>query len=175
MLLAKEFPRESAAKLVDRWEGGLDEEGFFEGCNVVQVMILKGETLIGFIKALVVPHEIFIDELLITKAARGRGLSAHLAAQLTAMFPKVRRVRLQVRSDNRTAIHVYTKWGMGRWNAPKSEASAWHGILPEDESFEFMGARRAAVHENVVRLSQEKPLAQNLTVLRRSAFPIPKD
>ena len=40
-LLAEEFPDASEAELLDRWSGGLLEEGVFLGCNVATVMIVK--------------------------------------------------------------------------------------------------------------------------------------
>ena len=75
-LLAEEFPDASEAELLDRWSGGLLEEGVFLGCNVATVMIVRGSTLAGFCKVLLTKHEVFCDEILVAAGERRNSADA---------------------------------------------------------------------------------------------------
>ena len=172
-LLKDEFPDEDAAELEDRWSGGADEEGVFEGANVVHVCAVSGGQLLGFVKALVTEHEVFIDEVLVGEASRGLGYAHHLIAALVALFPSAPRLRLQVRKNNLSARGIYDRLGFKIWKAPTDQGSIFYGEKPQHAGrFMFMAADPHDVASKAAAGILRKPLAPHVSIWRQTLLPL---
>jgi len=170
-LLAEEFPNASEAERLDKWSGGLQEDGPFLGCNVATVMIVRGSTLGGFCKVLLTKHEVFCDEILVATGERRKGRMAHLFLGLTQLFPKAPRIRLQVAEANTGAIKAYQGYGFRDWKQPARGQFSPNECGP-DSNCKFMVASRAALHKAALACSQQKPLDAGMRMWRCAAFPI---
>ena len=160
-LLATEFPKDSKEELMERWSQGAGE-GVEEGARVVHVLARASDgALLGFVKAMAGPTEVFLDEVLVGEAARGQRLSAHLIGRLMAACKKVRFTRLMVSlaEEKAPARKVYK--GLN-YDAKKPRgASVWDE--PEDPSKSvMMGATRAAVERGVAAMVKGKALGDGI-------------
>jgi hypothetical protein len=106
--------REDATrKWLQGGEGGEGETRVFEGAEVHHLLLVdsncarsSSEALLAFQKVLVTGHEMFIDELHVSAAARGGKLSYHLLDGMRLLQqPPDRMVRLQVEEENEIAVH----------------------------------------------------------------------
>lgn len=173
-LLRVEFPDDSDAKQLDRWEGGLDLEGVFQGANVVQICAVGGdEEVLGIIKALVTEAEVFIDELLVGENARKRGLAMHLFVALLELVPSASRMRLQVKKRNKDAIQLYEWLSFEDWETPTDPSDPFYDQRPEHRGrTKFMATNfPAKVKEQASSVADRKPLV-GIRMWKQAAYPI---
>ena len=170
-LLAIEFPEQSEAARLDKWSGGLTEEGVFLGCNVVHIMLVHGKTLVGFCKVLHTKYEVFVDEILQAESERRKGRLAHLFLAVAEMFKKAPRIRLQVKEANGGAIEAYKLYSFQDWKQPTSGQFSAKNYGPDDDC-KFMSTTRAALHKAALARSQLKPLDPEAKLFTAAAFPM---
>ena len=81
------------------------------------VLVLDGEEIVGYVyltfcySAEVGGRCVFIEEIFLKEAFRGRGLGKEIMAWMEKEYPEVRRFRLEVTQVNRSAIRLYEKSG----------------------------------------------------------------
>ena len=173
-LLKAEFPADTDAKLMDRWAGGVDAtiDNEHSACNVLQVVCVKAGRVLGFMKVLITAKEVWVDEVLVAKEARGLSLSWRL---LGRVLDDVRRrlLRLQVRKDNEHAIGLYTAgWLLKLWEERAS--GNWAGCEPSDKSTHDMYEGTCSKTRSAVQAHLSvKPIDEELEFRLFAAFAIP--
>ena len=158
-LLALEFPKETREELVARWSRGGDATGLYKDARVVHALAVDGAgKLLGFIKALVLPREVFVEEVLVAEAARGKRLAQHLFVQLTEACPTIRFTRLQVSTapEKEAARKVYS--GIA-YLQKRPKGAPWEEAL---DGCIMMGATRAAVNRAAIAATAERPLEEGM-------------
>ena len=77
------------------------------------VLVCQGEEIVGYVyltfcySAEVGGRCVFIEEIFLKEAFRGRGLGKEIMAWMEKEYPEVRRFRLEVTQVNKSAIRLY--------------------------------------------------------------------
>lgn len=137
-ILEHEFPDADDHEIQERWNGGQNYGGIYNGCKVVQTRMIKKGSLIGFCRALITTHEIYIDEIIIENNpdARRKGYATRLIAAILEMTD-AEQIRLQVRSSNKKARALYEEvLYMRPWQEPRE--GRYVGVGPSEDLKETM-------------------------------------
>ena len=164
-----EFPDDAEESIWDKWAGGMDtENGVFAGANIVYVMAMRGDKLLGFVKGLRTKHELFVDEVLVAEEERGpQGLCTHMFRKLAEATAG--RQRLQVKESNSGAIKSYKRLGYQTWYPSETGIFA---TQENDPGCMFMHAPRKTVLQKTEKFCQERRLADGIQLLLCAAMPI---
>ena len=162
-LLALEFPKATRDELIEKWAQGGDATGIYSGRTVVHALVVRGDTLLGFLKGLVGSKENYWDELLIAEAARGQKGAQHLMHAMTTAYPKVGRLRLMVSLSETKgpARKVYVRSNFSK-DRPAGRTVIWD---EPEEGCQMMGATRGAVHGAVRQVVAEHPLPADVRII----------
>ena len=103
-MLSTAFPALSTEQLAQRFSAtstGGTQVFSLQDCRVVHVRAMLAGVLLGFIKALITEHEIFVEYALIPVSEHSNGLLPHLYEALIHPHQHINKLRVQVIETNR--------------------------------------------------------------------------
>ena len=142
-----------------------DETCVFE-CSEVHHLVLADKgfarasagALLGVSKVLATEHEIFVDELHVAPAGKGKGLSYHLLDAINLLQePPDKQVRLQVKVDNQVAVHAYEQASFVQWTPPVG--GVWDEKDEAEEGAMMMSTNMQKLADAVAHRCRHKRLA----------------
>ncbi len=131
------------ASFTDPWTRGMFESELDVEARGYARGAMRGNNLVGYIFAVVIPDEAHIGNLAVVPAARRHGVAQELLDMLVedASRAGVRRVTLEVRAANHMARKFYYKNNFidiairkNYYRSPVEDAIVMYRVLPEDPS-----------------------------------------
>ncbi len=131
------------ASFSDPWTRGMFESELDVQARGYARGAVRGERLIGYLFAVIIPDEAHVGNLAVSPEERRHGIAQELLDQLVrdAVPAGVRRVTLEVRASNHTARKFYYENNFidiairkNYYRSPVEDAIVMYRVLPEDPS-----------------------------------------